>query len=208
VGNLFVSDSENSGIRKVVLATGTVTTLAGALPKPGTVDGTGEAARFNAPVAVASDGAGSLFVGEGNTIRKVNIATGAVTTLVSSLDHPNGVACDGEGNLFVATSNHAICRVDISTGAVSTLAGSPGGFGAVDGTGADVQFRSPVGLTSDGAGNLFVAASEVIGEEAGLPLAVVLDHVAADQVAQEPAGGAFDFHAAAIPPEDGIDEDG
>jgi hypothetical protein len=116
-GHLFVVDSGSQTIRKIVIATGVVTTLAGSPEAAGNVDGTGSAARFKDPKGVASDGAGNLFVAdEGNyTVRKIAIATGAVTTVVgtpdrlgvapgplpASLSCPAGLAFGPTGNLFI-----------------------------------------------------------------------------------------------------------
>ena len=177
-GNLFVVDSYNHTIRKVVIATGAVSTFAGSPGNMGNTDGTGAAARFIYPSDMASDGAGNLFVVDGDyypiqhrTIRKVVIATGAVTTLAGSqgsgrivdgtgtaaqFSSLSGMTSDGTGNLFVGDL-YTIRRVVIATGEVTTLAGSPGEMGSVDGTGADARFCSPRGVASDGAGNLFVA---------------------------------------------------
>jgi len=52
-------------------------------PNPGT-DGTGANARFNDPRSVASDGAGNLYVVDGTTIRKIVIASAAVSTVIGS----------------------------------------------------------------------------------------------------------------------------
>ncbi len=145
----------------------------------GWVDGTGPVAVFNNPRAVASDGTGNLFVSDTgfDTIRKIVIATGVVTTLAgrtgawgnvgASIDgtgiaarfySPGGLACDGAGNLFVAdTQNHAIRKVVIAPGVVTTLAGQVGTCGSADGFGSGAQFCYPTGLASDGAGSLFVA---------------------------------------------------
>ena len=55
-GNLFVADSGNETIRKIVIATGAVTTLRRAPGQTGSArDGTG-AARFDVPLGIASDG--------------------------------------------------------------------------------------------------------------------------------------------------------
>ena len=48
-GNLYVADVWDNTIRKVVVATGAVTTLAGVVDQYGRVDGTGAAARFDQP---------------------------------------------------------------------------------------------------------------------------------------------------------------
>ena len=160
-GNLFVADSGNHTIRKVVIATGVVTTLAGSPGNTSSDDGRGAAARFVGPVGIASDGAGNLFVPDGNTIRRVVIATGVVTTLAGSPGNWGSVASDGAGNLFV-TDGNTIRKVVIATGAVTTLAGSPGNWGSNDGTGAAAQPFMPSGVASDGAGNLFVTDGNTI----------------------------------------------
>jgi len=58
-----VADTNNHTIRKVVLATGEVTTIAGLAGSPGSADGLGSTARFNAPSGVAVDTAGILLCG-------------------------------------------------------------------------------------------------------------------------------------------------
>jgi sugar lactone lactonase YvrE len=79
--NLYVADTGNHTIRKVTPA-GLVTTLAGTAGQSGAIDGTGAAARFNAPQGITIDAAGNLYVADtGNhTVRKVTQA-GAVTTI-------------------------------------------------------------------------------------------------------------------------------
>jgi sugar lactone lactonase YvrE len=188
-GNLLVSDSNNFTIRKVVVATGVVTTLAGKADEVGTADGTGAQARFSFLAGIASDGAGNLFVAdEGNyTIRKVVIATGAVSTVTPRdegwFNHAEGVTTDGAGNLYIAdTVNHRIRKLVLATSIVTTLVGS--NTGAADGTGAQAEFNKPSGITYDGAGNLFVAdtsnntirkvviATGVVTTFAGMPRSV------------------------------------
>lgn len=170
-GNLYVADSGNETIRKVVLAKGEVTTLVGSPGKIGLGDGTGTAARFNEPTGLALDNAGNLYVADrrNDQIRKVVVTTGEVTTVASPIfggskvikadfRRPAGVALDSEGNLYVAdTNNNAIRKVVVATGAVTTLAGTAGVSGSSDGTGAAALFRAPLGMVSDKAGNLYVA---------------------------------------------------
>ena len=91
-GNLYVADTDNSTIRKVVIATGAVTTLAGTAGQSGSADGTGAAARFNDPRGIASDGAGNLYVVDSNTIRKIAIASATVSTVIGSPGRSRGVA--------------------------------------------------------------------------------------------------------------------
>jgi len=174
--NLYVADAGNAKIRKVVLATGEVSTLAGS-GSPGVDNGTGVAARFSYPVGLATDGT-HLYVGDiaADNIRKIVIATGEVTTLAGSgttgsqdgtgiaatFYQPSGLATDGR-NLYVADSgSDKIRRVVLASGAVTTLAGS-GAYGATDGVGQRATFSSPVGIVVAGASpdgvNLFVTES-------------------------------------------------
>jgi len=176
-GNAFIGDSLNHVVRKVVLATGAVTTLAGRAPAYGSRDGIGAQARFQLQsfVGLASDGHGHLFVADpGNhTIRKVALATAEVTTLAGSPGHcevadgvgsqarfcsPEGIASDGNGNLFVSdVMNHAIRKIVMATAEVSTIAGYPATPGSSDGVGAAARFNQPKGITADAVGNVYVA---------------------------------------------------
>ncbi len=182
-GNLYVTDSGNGTIRKVVIATGAVTTFAGAPGSLDSVDGIGAAARFFSPGGIISDGAGILYVADTNnrTIRKVVIATRAVTTLAgaagpdNSVDGtgtaarfvgPSTIASDGAGNLYVTDSNAfggVIRKIVIATAAVTTFAGTPFQEGRLDGTGAAARFESAAAIAGDGAGNLYVTDSMGFG---------------------------------------------
>jgi streptogramin lyase len=70
-GNLYVTDSKNNTIRKITSA-GMVTTIGGLAKRPGSKDGAGEDACFNAPVGIAVDSRGNIYVSDdgNNTIRK------------------------------------------------------------------------------------------------------------------------------------------
>jgi sugar lactone lactonase YvrE len=172
-GGLLVADSGNDTIRAITSAD-VVTTIAGTGPiQSGSADGTGGAAKFNGPTAVAADSEGNLYVADtGNdTIRKVTPAE-VVTTLAGLAGHsgsadgkgsaarfnqPSGVAVDDAGNVYVADTGNYTIREITPQGAVSTLAGTPGVNGTVDGTGAGAQFGSPTGVAVDSSGNVYVA---------------------------------------------------
>lgn len=167
-GNLYVSDTGNHCVRKVS-PLGVVSTLAGSV-SPGFVDAVGAAARFNAPRGIALEASGNLVIADAsnNRVRRVT-PTGTVTTVAgtgalgltngpassATFRTPYGVAVDATGNVFVADlNNHAVRK--IAGGAVTTLAGT-GAAGAVDGAASAASFSSPADVTTDGAGNVFVA---------------------------------------------------
>ena len=79
------------------------------------------------------------------------------TGAVASFSSPYGVPVDSAGNLYVAdTGNHAIRKMT-PAGVVTTLVGTAGVRGSVDGVGAAAQFNVPQGIVIDNAGNLYVA---------------------------------------------------
>ena len=168
-GNVYVADQSNNTIRKITPA-GVVTTLAGTAGTSGSADGTGAEARFDKPEGVATDVSGNVYVADINndTIRKITPA-GVVTTLAgkrfgadgtgaeASFDGPRGVATDSGGNVFVADRFYHTIRKITPTGVVTTLAGTAGVSGSVDGTGAAARFNLPYGVATDASGNVYVA---------------------------------------------------
>ena len=181
--NLYVAEPGDSRIRKIVIATGAVSTFAGTSGVQGAADGTGTAATFYLPRGITTDGA-NLYVADSgnNNIRKIVIATQVVTTLAgyqggaqgfngyldatgtaAKFNGPTSVTTDGT-NLYVTDSfNHSIRKIAIATGAVTTLAGWTSALsfgatpvsGATDATGTSARFNYPTGITSDGT-NVYV----------------------------------------------------
>ena len=114
----FVADFNNHEIRRVEVTTGEVTMLAGSGERAD-ADGVGDAAQFNSPAGMAiSPGGSALFVTD--------------------------------------SGNRKIRRVEVATGAVTTLAGS-GEAGGTDGVGDAAEFYEPAGIAiSPDGGALFV----------------------------------------------------
>jgi sugar lactone lactonase YvrE len=95
--NLYITDWDNHTIRQLALDTNTVTTIAGTAGNSGSTDGIGAAARFDSPRGITTDGT-NLFIVDywNNTIRKMVLATGAVTTLAGN-PTSGRVSTDGTG---------------------------------------------------------------------------------------------------------------
>jgi len=174
--NLYVSEHTNHTIRKIVIATGVVSTFAGSAGSSGSTDATGTAARFSYPRGMTTDGTNLYLADVGNhKIRKIVIATGAVTTLAGTgsactsncdnatgtsagFNDPMGITTDGT-NLYVADEDrHRIRKIVIDNGTVTTIAGTGSlcRTNCDNATGTSAGFYSPIGITTDGT-NLYVA---------------------------------------------------
>jgi len=140
-GNVYVADYGNWVIRKVTPA-GVVTTFAGSGVQ-GTADGTGTAASFYDPQALAVDANGNVYVADA-FIRKITPA-GVVSTLNGGVAVPGrGIAVDANGNVYVADTNNHIIKKISTAGVVSVF-------------GTATSLLSPVGIAADASGNVFVA---------------------------------------------------
>lgn len=173
-GNVYIADTANHLIR-LMTPSGAVSTVAGSGAVAGSADGTGSAASFNLPSAVAVDGSGNVYVADYNnhTIRRI-APGGVVTTLAGAagspggadgvgaaarFSYPRGIAVDAGSNVYVADSgNHTIRKISPG-GLVLTLAGTAGSAGSANGAGSIARFNGPSGVAVDGAGNVFVTDS-------------------------------------------------
>jgi cysteine-rich repeat protein len=178
-GNLYVADSENNRVRRIDGVTGTITTVAGTGVGAYAGDGgLATGADLQYPTGVAVDAWGNLYVADtGNhRIRRVDVETGVITTVVgdgemensgdgglaihASLLYPRAVAFDLRGHLLVGdTSNSRVRRVDAVTGRIVTVAGlvDPVGMGPV----AHARLADPVGVAL--AGDVLLVAGGASG---------------------------------------------
>ncbi len=156
--NLYVADINSNSIKKIVISTNQVTTLASSV---------------GSPFGITTDGE-NLFVSSylGDKIRKINISTSQVTTVTggsqgdsdgngtsAQFNAPIGITLTG-GNLYICdAANDKIKRFTISNSQVTTFAGdSPGGSSAIDGIGKAARFNALRHLTTDET-NLYIADS-------------------------------------------------
>ena len=172
-GNLYIADKMNNRIRKVD-ASGIITEICGGVTGGFSGDGgVATAAQVSQPLSVAVDGAGNLYIADyGNSrIRKINtsgiISTVAGTTAgfsgdgsaatLAQLSSPTDVAVDGSGNLYICDyGNHKIRKVT-SSGIISTIAGTTGGFTGDGGPATAAKLNAPNGVAADGSGNVYIA---------------------------------------------------
>lgn len=145
----------------------------------GFADGTNSDGHFSAPVGIAADQNGNLFVADyrANTIRKITpVGTNwVVSTLAGSpgvqggadgtndsaqFYSPVGIAVDSPGNLYVGDCYNYVVRKltrDGTNWAVTTIAGKTRTSGNVDGTNSAARFSFVYGVAVDANGNVYVA---------------------------------------------------
>jgi len=183
-GNLYISDSQNNVIRKVTMATGVITTVAGT--GTGGYNGDGIAATtamLNYPRGIAFDGLGNLYIVDcyNGRIRMVALNTGTISTVAgdgyfgyygdglpatqAEFFEPSGIAIDLQQNLYIAdTYNNAIREVNRSTGIITTVAGNGygasgffGGYSGDGGPATSAELYWPEDVAVDNQLNLYIA---------------------------------------------------
>ena len=155
------------------ITTGIVSTLAGST-SAGYADGTGSAAQFNSPQAIALDSSGNLFVGDlqNYRIRKIAVNSGTVTTFAGTgsigysdgpgqlqqFPYTSGIAVDKDGAVYVSDHVYNNIRSISSDGSqITNIVGvSYSAPGYQDGTGSEVRFSAPNGIVFDPNGNLMI----------------------------------------------------
>ena len=175
-GNLYITDTENHRLRKVD-ATGKITTLAGT----GTAGYSGDngpatSAQLNNPHGVAIDGAGNIYIADSpnQRIRRISPA-GIITTVAGTgssgyngdniaattarLNYPKGVEVGPDGAIYIGdANNHRVRRVDLSTGIITTVAGSGAAGSTGDGGPATAaRLNTPRNVTFGPDGDMYIA---------------------------------------------------
>jgi hypothetical protein len=178
-GNLYIPDQDNFNIR-VVNSSGTISTIAGdTFSTYGGNGGSATGAQLYEPMgAVAVDSSGNLIIPDtsNQAVRRVSASTGMIITTIAGtgvagfsgdggpatsakLDEPEGVALDTAGNIYIAdANNNVVRRIDVSTGNISTFAGSQNcAYTGDGGPATSAQLCFPGGLAFDAAGDLYIA---------------------------------------------------
>jgi sugar lactone lactonase YvrE len=183
-GGLLIADVKDWRIRRLDLETGIITTFAGtgrAKTKPA-LDAKGDGGPADKAVivgarAVCIDGKGNTYIceREGSSIRKVD-AKGIITTISgdgsngyggdggpaarATYKGPKGIRCDKAGNVYIVdTENHAIRKIDVASGMVSTVAGGQKGTGGDGGAATKAGMDRPHGCIVDADGTIYIADS-------------------------------------------------
>lgn len=180
-GDLYIADSSNHAIRKLSLATGRLTTIAGKLNQQGYSGdgGLATAATLNTPEGLAFDPSGNLYIADtkNHVIRKLDVTTGLISTYAgigtqpgfsgdggaattAQMNVPWGIAASSKGELFIADLNNNRVRKVGTDGTITTVVGNGSNDYATDGqSGVTTTINNPAAVAVDVAGNLYVADS-------------------------------------------------
>lgn len=143
-GALYITEVRNHRVRRLDLASGKLTTVAGSGQKGYAGDGgPASGAQLNEPYEVRFDNDGNMIFVEmrNHVIRRVDRMTGTIFTVAGSgkqgfggdgkhateaqFNQPHSIALDRDGAIYVADiGNHRIRRIDPTSGVVETIAGS------------------------------------------------------------------------------------
>lgn len=172
----MVAISILGGLLPVSAAVNDISTVAG---RPDSGDGgAATGALIHLPRDVAVDAAGNVFIADtyNHRVRRVS-TSGTITTVAgngtsgfsgdggpatsSQLRFPQGVWMDASGNLYVADSGNDRVRMVDTSGAIATVAGNgTAGFSGDGGPATAAQLNDPKDITTDTAGNLYIADNE------------------------------------------------
>ncbi len=146
VGNIYITDTKNNRVREV--SNGVITTVAGNGGPGGIADNVPATSEpLFAPVGVAVDSTGDLYIGEtsfpGYGVRRV--ANGMIATVGLPVDGA-GVAVDAAGNLYVGNGT-SISKA--TSGFVALITGGA--------CGTAPPFQGTGSLTVDASGNVYFA---------------------------------------------------
>ena len=169
-GNLFIADSENHAIRRVMRSTGLIDTVAGSTPQPTVSPESAPAPVVSEepveefdPLADVEDspekaytqtpdlsGTVRYIVGQG--MGRDRFAGDGGLASQALLNFPSAVAVDHTGAIFIAdTLNHRVRRVDPQTGIIQTVVGTGQTKWSGDGgLGQETTLNEPVALAIHG----------------------------------------------------------
>jgi sugar lactone lactonase YvrE len=175
-GNVYIADTLNHKIRKITVATGIITTIAGNnSPGFGGDNGPAIGAILNQPYGLVLDVNGNIYIADtgNNRIRKITAATAFITTLAgngaqsssgdggaatsAAIASPHGVGLDSLLNLYIPDFTGRVRKVSVS-GVITTIAGTGvQGYSGDNGPATNAQLNQPWGIAVDGSGNVFVS---------------------------------------------------
>jgi gliding motility-associated-like protein len=179
-GSVYVTEYAGHRIRRIDPA-GNISTIAGT----GTAGFSGDGgpaknAALNTPKGICADKNGNLYIADtyNSRIRKINLATGIITTIGgdgtishsgdsgpatnAGIPYPVSVCIDLDGNLYLAEvrsgNTSRIRKINASNGVITTIAGDANiGFSGDGGLAVNAELDDPAGVCVDRSGNVYIS---------------------------------------------------
>jgi len=162
-GNIFFADQFNNRVRRIGVD-GIITTVAGTGSAGYNGDGGLATSKLlNAPMGVAVDSSGNLFIADTSNFRLRKVDTNGVISTVagsgSSLFRPNSVTVANDGTLIIAdTQNRRITKIIIDGSSVTTFnVVNQGNIDGDDVPASTARLVDAQDVAVDAFGNLFIA---------------------------------------------------
>ncbi len=178
LGDIFIADPISHMVREVNATTHLISTVAGTGIAGYNGDGiAATAAELDAPIGVALDSAGDIFIADQNfRIREVNAVTHLISTVAgvgynagnnldgapasqANLFSLGGIAVDNAGDLFFSAADQVV-EINATTQLMTVIAGAVGGGGIYSNgpqLATNAHLDTPEGIAFDAAGNIDIA---------------------------------------------------
>jgi trimeric autotransporter adhesin len=176
VGNVFFADGYSHVVRKVTVATGIITQIAGTHGAAGYGGDGGLATNssLDNPVGLAFDKVGNLYIADdhNHVVRKISVSD-TITTFAgnhivgysgdggqataASLGNPIGIAVDTAGNVYIGDTGNVVRKVN-RLGIISTFAGTGiAGYSGDSGLATAATLNDPERVTVDDSNNVYIS---------------------------------------------------
>jgi sugar lactone lactonase YvrE len=164
-GNYFyLSDPDANCVWRISRRDGAVDLYAGLAPEQNSPARGNAPGHLDAPSGLTLDSAGNLYIAQGypgrkGSIIRVDAATRAVTTILSDLQQPSGLAFSSPGVLcFSEYSGNQVRCLDLQSRSIRVVAGTgQAGFSGDGGPAECAQLNRPSGISFDNRSNLYIA---------------------------------------------------
>ena len=173
-GNMYIADSANNRVRKVVH--GVITTAAGSGASGFSGDaGSPTTAQLTNPSDVVVDSTGNIYIADSGNNRVRKVAGSVISTFAGNgtpglsgdnaaaataaqLNAPAALALGSGGILFIADAGNNVIR-KVASGKITTIAGNGTTLGD-GGVSTAALLSGPQGVRLDSAGNIYIADTQ------------------------------------------------
>lgn len=159
-GNVYIADRLNHRIRKVDIATGLITTVAGNGNKGYFGEGAATSAALNQPTGITFDASDNLYIADNGNYRVRKVSAGTISTIAGDGTAPTltpySVALlPQSGTLYITDSGNNVIQ-KLESGSLTIVAGDKTiGYSGDGGLAIKAQLNQPTGIAIDKLGDIY-----------------------------------------------------